>query len=49
MVEVRLVQAGLYYVCRFLIVDIEGTEEPVYSKDAARYAKACTESQGIAT
>ena len=32
-----------------LIVDTKGTKEPVYSKDAGRYAKACPESQGIAT
>ena len=32
-----------------LIVDTKGTKEPVYSKDAGRYAKACPESRGKAT
>ena len=34
---------------KWLIVDTKGTKEPVYSKDAGRYAKACLESRGIAT
>ena len=32
-----------------LIVNTKGTKEPVYSKDAGRYAKACPESRGKAT